>query len=122
MGIYRGGGGGMVKFGGYEDEMLNEDLTSLRADHHFDRLVSEDHWRLAFVVDTEAIAGMVVVLLLMLLPFRTRSLAFNISKRRRKKKVLNKNRSLDSRHGLSQVQSSSSWGRSDSSMLVVNVF
>ena len=35
--------------------MLNEDLTSLPADCHFDHLVSEDRCRSTFVVDTEVI-------------------------------------------------------------------
>jgi hypothetical protein len=43
------------KIGGYEDEMLNGDLTSLPADRHFDRLVSEDRCHSTFAVDTEAI-------------------------------------------------------------------
>ena len=43
------------KIGSYEGEMIIEDLTSLPADHHFDRLVSEDHCHLAFAVDTEEI-------------------------------------------------------------------
>ena len=45
----------LSKFGSYEGEMLNGDLTSLLADRHFDRLVSEDRCRLTFVVDTEVI-------------------------------------------------------------------
>jgi hypothetical protein len=43
------------KIESYEGEMLNEDLTSLLADRHFDRLVSEDRWRSTFVVDIEVI-------------------------------------------------------------------
>ena len=35
--------------------MLNEDLTSLPADCHFDRLVSKDRCRSTFAVDTEVI-------------------------------------------------------------------
>ena len=43
------------KFESYEGEMLNGDLTSLPADRHFDRLVSEDRCRSTFAVDTEVI-------------------------------------------------------------------
>ena len=43
------------KFGSYEGEMLNEDLTNLPADRHFDCLVSEDRCHSTFVVDTEVI-------------------------------------------------------------------
>ena len=43
------------KFGSYEGEMINGDLTTLPADRHFDRLVSEDRCRSTFVVDTGVI-------------------------------------------------------------------
>jgi hypothetical protein len=45
------------KIGSYEGEMLNGDLTNLRASRHwhFDRHVSEDHCHLTFAVDTEVI-------------------------------------------------------------------
>ena len=43
------------KFGSYEGEVLNEDLTSLPAVRRFDRLVNEDYCRSTFVVDTEVI-------------------------------------------------------------------
>jgi hypothetical protein len=42
------------KIGSYEGEMLTGDLTSLPADRHFDRLVSEG-CHLSFAVDTEVI-------------------------------------------------------------------
>ena len=45
----------LLKFGSYEDETLNGDLTSLPADRHFDCLVSEDHCRSTFAMDTEVI-------------------------------------------------------------------
>ena len=43
------------KFGNYEGEMLNGDMTSLLADRHFDCLVSEDRCRSTFAVDIEVI-------------------------------------------------------------------
>jgi hypothetical protein len=43
------------KFGSYEGEMLNGDLTNLLADRHFDRLVSEDRCHSTFVVNIEVI-------------------------------------------------------------------
>jgi hypothetical protein len=43
------------KIGSYEGEMVTGDLTSLPADRHFDRLVSEDHCHLTFAMDTEVI-------------------------------------------------------------------
>jgi hypothetical protein len=43
------------KAGCYEDEEPNGDLTSLPVVRYFDRLVSEDHYRSLFVVDTEVI-------------------------------------------------------------------
>ena len=43
------------KIGGYEDEDLNGDLTSLLADRHFDRLESEDRCHSTFAGDTEVI-------------------------------------------------------------------
>lgn len=43
------------KLGCYEDEESGGDSTSLLADRHFDRLVSEDRYHLTFVVDIEVI-------------------------------------------------------------------
>ena len=43
------------KIESYEGEMLNEDLTCLPLDLHFDRLASEDRCHLTFAVDTEVI-------------------------------------------------------------------
>ena len=43
------------RFGSYEGEILNVDLTNLPAECHFDRLVSEGRCLSTFVVDTEVI-------------------------------------------------------------------
>ena len=44
------------KIEGYVDEVLNEDLTSLPADRHFDRLESEDrYYHSTIAVDTVVI-------------------------------------------------------------------
>ena len=47
----------LSKFGCYEDEKSNGDSTTLLADRHFDRPVSEDHYRSTFVIDTEVIVA-----------------------------------------------------------------
>jgi hypothetical protein len=47
----------LSKFGCYEDEKSNGDSTTLPADRHFDRPVSEDRYRSTFVVDTEVIVA-----------------------------------------------------------------
>ena len=46
-----------LNLGCYEDEVPNADLISLPADRHFDRLVSEDHYRSAFVANIEVIGA-----------------------------------------------------------------
>jgi len=43
------------KFGYYEDEVPTEDLTSLPVDRHFDRFVSVDRYRSAFVANIRVI-------------------------------------------------------------------
>ena len=45
----------LSKFESYEGEMLNEGLTSLLTDCHFDHLVSEDCCHSTFIVNTEVI-------------------------------------------------------------------